>query len=191
MFRLMFLIALVFQVPALRADPVLPLARSGFETLPEALQQDLLTQPERFLETLAELIIGHGAGGAIDAAGVETAIALERARTRAFHVVKPLRADLDGNGAVSMVELAAFQYVSSARQRGLLEVAHRGADADGDGTAQRMEIAAYAEAKALRAFSKRRAEEWRAILRLDLDSDGRVKLDEAVHAIAAFRGEPA
>lgn len=189
--RLIVLLLLVLPTLPLRAEPMLPLARSGFETLPESVQRDLLTQPERFLEMLAELIVGHGKGGAIDAAGIETAIALERARSRAYHVSRLLRADLDGDGAVTLKELAALQHVSSARQRGLLEVAHRGADPDRDGIARAGEISAFAEAKAVRAFDRDRAEEWRAVLRLDLDGDGRVKLDEAVHAIAAFRGEPA
>lgn len=166
-----------------------PLLRDGLPKLPEALSRRLDERPERFLEEVAELIIGHGQNGAMDSSGVERFIGLERARVRAYHLRRMLQADIDGDGDIALAELRALQHVSSARQRGLLELEHRRADVDRDGAVNARELHAAADARAHDALSEVDAAGYRALLGFDLDLDGAVTLDEVIRAVAAFRGE--
>jgi Ca2+-binding EF-hand superfamily protein len=194
MWRILLLIAglTLLSGPGARAEPgraVEPLLRGGLPELPKALGQQLAERPEQFLEEVAELIIGHGHGGEIDAGGIERFIGLERARVRAYHLRRMLQADIDGDGDIAMDELRALQHVSSARQRGLLELDHRRADGDRDGRVSALELQAMAEGRAREALSEDEAAGYRAILGFDLDGSGAVTLDEVIRAVAAFRGE--
>jgi hypothetical protein len=154
------------------------------------MRRQLQLAPERFVREMAELIIGHGRGGAIGPTGIDNFIGLERARVRACHIRRLLQADLDGDGTVTRSELTVLQRAVSARQRGILELAFRRADDDADTTVTLAEIRAMSQRRALDELTQQDAAIYRAVMTFDLDNSGGVTLDEIIFAVARLRVEP-
>jgi len=154
--------------------------------VPEPMLKRIKALPDRFLDLAATLIHGFGTAGRIDAAGVERAIALDRAGARASAQRRLLAADLDGNGAVAPAELSVAAGALGARARGRLITTHARADADGDGTVAPAELAVHAGAEAMRLVPEPEAAYMRALLACDQDGDGLVTLVEVRRSLAAL-----
>lgn len=175
--------------PLVLAEPAAPPAMLRLNDLPKLMQQRVLDKPEVFARQMAELIIGHGQKGAIDANGVDTYIQLERARVRAYHYRRLQQADLNGDGTITKPELAALQKVVSARQRGILELAHRRADSDVDARVSPVELLAYCQRRAQEELTPDEAAMYRAVLRFDVNASGDVTLDEVIAVVATLRAQ--
>lgn len=161
------------------------------QALPEAMTKAVKANPQRFVEDAAEVIHGFGPPGAepgVDAAGIETAIALVRAEARAGALRKLLAADLDADGGVTTQEMAELAAAAKASDRGKLVALQAAADLDGDGTATPPELMAAAEQEARRSFPERRAALLRDLMLLDADRDGRVTLPEVQTAVDRIAG---
>ncbi|MGL6209251.1 MAG: EF-hand domain-containing protein [Paracoccaceae bacterium] len=154
--------------------------------LPDPLLKRIKAAPERFLDDSAILIHGFGSGGSISAAGVEQAIALERAGARASAMRRMLAVDLNNDGAIDTDELAVAAGAASATSRGRLITTHARADADSDGAVSPTELTAHAGAEALRLVSEVDAGMARAVLACDQDGDGKVTLAEVKRALSAL-----
>lgn len=174
---ILILCALLWMLPA-RAD-VAPV-------LPEPMLKKIKAGPDRFLDLAALLIHGFGAGGSIDAAGIERSIALDRAGARASAQRRLLAADLDGDGAVSGAELATAAGAASAATRARLITTHSRADADGNAVVSRDELAAHAGAESLRQVSEAEAAMARAVLACDQNGDNAVTMAEVRRALAVL-----
>ena len=157
--------------------------------VPEALAKRILLDPAGYVDSVAVLIAGYGAAGAIDRAGLDNVLALGRASARAVALRRLQGADLDGDGAVAAVEIGVTEAASAAVTRGRLAVYFAKADGDGDGAVSAAELQAYAGAAALAAFDEARASQLRAVLGFDGNGDGRVTLDEVKAGVAAL-GQP-
>lgn len=175
-------------VPAVSGEPdASARAIAAFDTLPGGVQRQLRNAPVRYVERMAELIIGYGRAGVIDPEGIDAFIAVERARVRAYHLRRLLLGDLNGDGAVSRPELAVLQRTVSARQRGLQELAFRRADENEDAVVSAVELRAHAQRRALEALTRDDAAELRALMSMDIDASGGVTLDEVMAVVAALR----
>lgn len=148
------------------------------QRLPDATLKRLQQKPEKFLTEAAALILGYGAGDAIDPAGLERYIALVRAEARARAMQRLLAADLDNDGVVTAEETAALAAAASARERGRLRQGQLAADVDGDGAVTMEELRAAGQLAALDRLSEADAEVLRGFMACDLDGDGRVSLAE-------------
>lgn len=162
---------------------------------PDARLQKLIAQrAEAVVAEGTRLILGYGADGALDAAGLARAIAHERAALREAARAMLLRADLDGDGAVGAAERALHENTLSARMRAQMRTAFDQADADGDGTASSAEISTHAARLGLEKFDETDAADLRAYLELDQDGDGRLTVEELSRAVAerlrALRAAP-
>ena len=158
---------LVLSLPAAAQQSVL----SG---LPPELAERIAARPDRFAATAIDLIHGQGAGGAITADGIETAIALDRAYFRARALRSFLECDLDADGTLTGAEVAARAATLSTPARARLLGDMAAADADADGRLGPAELAAHAAAAADRAKGPEDVALLRAILVFDADADGRV-----------------
>lgn len=173
-------LALLLALPATAQEaPVLPTGLS-----PD-LAEVILARPDRFADLAADLIHGHGTGGAITPAAIETAIALDRAffRTRAlrpFH-----EADLDADGRITTPELAARAATLSPPARARLMRDLAAADADADGTLSPPELSAHAEAAVTRASRPMDEALLRAVAAFDADADGQASLVEIARILPA------
>ena len=147
-------------------------------TLPEALTKKIKGDPQGYLDDIAGLIAGYGTDGAIDQAGLDHVVTLERAAARARAYAKLALADLDGDGAVTLAELTVVQAAAAADERGKLAVLFTKADGDGNGTVTAAEMLASAGAAGLAAYSDAKAGQLRAVMAFDGNGDGRVTLDE-------------
>ena len=164
------------------------------QAVPEALAKRIGADPAGYLEDVAELIAGYGAGGAIGREELETVVLLARATARASALRRLQGADLDGDGAVTSGELGLVAAASSAAQRGRLAGYFVLADGDDDGTVSAPELSGYAGAAGLAAYDEGKAARLRAVMAFDADGDGRVTLAEAgagVAALAAAAPSPA
>ena len=176
---LLSLLCLLSLLAALPAPAEVP-------TLPDAVGKRIKSAPEAFVEAAAVLIMGYGGEDGIDRAGVENYIALERSGARASALRRLLAADLDGDGAVTAVEMAVAAAAASATQRGRLWALQARADADGNGVVSAVEVGVHAQAEAMKGFSEARAQAARAILGFDGDGDGWVTLDEVRAVVEAL-----
>lgn len=156
------------------------------QTLPEAVLKEVTARPEPFLTLAADLIHGYGQDGAIDAKGVDTFVALERAEARASALRRLQAADLDFDGAVTSDEMAVLAATLSAKARGRQWALLERADLDGNRTVSTDEIAGFGRAEAMRGFSPQKEAIVRAVLTFDSDADGKVTLDEVKAAVAAL-----
>jgi Ca2+-binding EF-hand superfamily protein len=161
-------------------------AAQGSPALSERLAKRLRDNPERFVETATGLILGHGTGGGIDAAGVNRFIAVERAAARATALRRYLAADLDDDGTVTADEAAVLVALAAARQRGRLHQAFQRADADGNGRVTPAELRSAGGVAAEAALPEVEAVQWRSLLALDDDGDGRLTLAEVKAAAQAI-----
>lgn len=175
--RALFLLSLL-PLPAV-AQQVAPLPA----TLSPDVAEVILARPDRFADLAADLIHGHGRGGAITPAAIETAIALDRAffRTRAlrpFH-----ESDLDANGTLTTPEITARAAVLSPPARARLMRDLAAADADADGALSPAELATHAEAAVARASRPLDEALLRAVAAFDTDADGQASLAEITRAL--------
>lgn len=155
--------------------PVLPAALSGVDPgLAKRLQRDAA-------DVVADgmtLVLGYGTDGAIDRAGIERAIAVDRARQRATILRRLIEADLDADGRVTGAEIAVIAAAAEARYRGRVMMAHTAADTDADGTVTPDEARLAAQAFAMDRVSDADAARVLALMGLDLDGDGRLTMAE-------------
>lgn len=180
------LLALFLLLPTLPATAQQADVQTALATLPPDVAERIAARPDRFADTAIDLIHGHGTGGAIDAAGIDRALALDRAffRTRAlrsFH-----ESDLDADGAVALPEITARAATLTPPARARLLRDRDAADTDADGTLTPDELRAHATAEAARATRPEDEALLRAILAFDGDGDGRVTAAEIRQATDAL-----
>lgn len=165
------LICLLWLIPALaRAEAAAP--------LPLAAIEELKMSREVLLEEGTRLILGYGAGETITGAGLELAIAHERATRRAAAAERVMAADLNGDGAVSAAEMDLHGNTLSVRLRAQARRGFAAADRDLDGLASLPEIMAAAQDYALERFPERQADRLRSLMFCDADRDGVLTLAE-------------
>jgi len=171
---------LLLAGPALAQQAPLP------ASLPAEVAEAILARPDRFADLAADLIHGHGQGGAITPAAIDTVIALDRAffRTRALRPF--LESDLDADGRLTPDELAARAATLSAPGRARLMNQVSEADADADGTLTPPELRLYAEAQVARASRPLDEALLRAVAAFDADADGQTGLPEITLALQAL-----
>lgn len=157
------------------------------EALVDAFFEALRDKPESYLEQTATVILGYGRGGAIDEKGIETMIAIQRAKYRATAGRRLMVADLNNNGEVSRAEIGTLLPTYSSSMRARLVLIHRESDLDGNGIVTVAEQRALADAYALTKLSEDKAADLRRLMLLDANNDGWVTLDEAHELIEEFR----
>jgi hypothetical protein len=152
-------------------------------TIPAEVAEAILARPDRFATMAADLINGHGTGGAITPAAIDTAIALDRAffRTRALRPF--LESDLDADGSITPPEAAARAATLSANGRARLMRQMAAADANADGTLTPAELRTHAEAEVARASRPLDEGLLRATAAFDSNADGRTEFDEIARAL--------
>jgi hypothetical protein len=156
-------------------EPALPTALARVDAgLAKRLQRDA----SDVIEDAMTLVLGYGANGAIDAAGIERSLAVERARQRAGVLRRLIEADLDADGDVAADEIAIIAAAAEARFRGRVMMGHTAADGDGDGNVTQTEARSWAQAVAMDRVSDADAARAMALMGLDLDGDGRLTLVE-------------
>lgn len=170
---------LLLATPAMAQD--LPL-----DTLPPDVAERIAARPDRFADMALDLIHGHGQGGAIDAAAIDRAIALDRAFFRARAIRPFLESDLDGDGTPTAAEVAARADTLSTPARIRLMRDWDAADADADGSLSPSELRGHAQTAAARAVSPEDEALMRAIPAFDADADGRVTPAEIRQAADAM-----
>ncbi|NBE06331.1 hypothetical protein [Paragemmobacter ruber] len=179
---ILLLAPLLAVAPPAHAQEATPLPAS----LPAEVAEAILARPDRFADLAADLIHGHGTGGAITPAAIDTAIAIDRAylRTRAlrpFH-----EADLDADGTLTTAEAAARAATLSAPGRARLLRQMTAADADADGTLSPTELRTHAEAEVARASRPLDEGLLRAAAAFDSNADGQTALAEITRAMDAL-----
>jgi EF hand len=97
-----------------------------------------------------------------------------------------MAADLDADGAISAEEVAAAVVDLSATARGRLVVQVAKADGDGNGAVSASELAGFGAAAGMAAFGANKLADLQALLGLDSDGDGKVRLDEVKAGLAAL-----
>lgn len=152
-------------------------------TLPAEVAEAILARPDRFATMATDLIHGHGTGGAITPAAIETAIALDHAfyRTRALRPF--LESDLDADGSLTTPEVTARAATLSPPARARLMRDHAAADVDADSTLSPSELRTHAEAAVARASRPLDEGLMRAIAAFDADADGQTVLAELTRAL--------
>ena len=166
--------------PALAQQAPLP------ASLPAEVAEAILARPDRFADLAADLIHGHGTGGAITPDAIETTIALDRAYFRARALRPFLESDLDADGAPTLTELSARAATLSASARARLMRQWDEADADADGTLTQPELRLFAEAQVARASRPLDEGLLRAVVAFDADANGQTSLPEITRAMAAL-----
>lgn len=161
-------------------------AEALVEAMPARRQKALKASPEGFLEDAAEVIYAAGRDGRLDAAGVETFIALRRAEVRARRMGHFLGADLDNDGAIGGDEASLFAGSLSARRRGEIHWGFDLADTDEDESVTMAELRIFAETEALYVLDDIDAAGLRSLMLFDLDKDGGVTMDEMVSAVSSL-----
>jgi Mrp family chromosome partitioning ATPase len=150
----------------------------------DALAEAMARNPERFEARAIDLIAGFGGPDGLRADGIETHIALERAKARASGMRRFLAMDLDADGRVTRDEVSVSQHAASAASRGRMEREFTTADADGDAVVNPAEQAAAGAAAAFAAMGEEEAGVLRALLRLDANGDGALTAVEVSAAVA-------
>ncbi len=159
------------------------------ETLPDKTLKKLTEAPDRFIEDATNLILGFGRDEAIGAQGLQNAIDIQRAGTRASVLRRLLAADLNGDAIVTAAEVRVLVPTRSAGQRARLYLDFKAADTNGDQAVSWGEMRAFAQTRALASISGIQADVLRDFLSFDLDGDGRVHVDEIVTVVKAMRHE--
>ncbi|MFM2391016.1 MAG: hypothetical protein RLZZ437_2571 [Pseudomonadota bacterium] len=158
---------------------VMPAALSGVDgALAKRMQRDM----GDVAADAMTLILGYGRDGAIDRAGIETWLAVERAVARAQVMRRMIEADLDADGTVTAAEIAVIAGAAEAGIRGRIMQNHALADSDGDGAVSAPEAAARAQGFAMDEVSEGDAARAMALMGLDMDGDGRLTLAEVDRA---------
>lgn len=153
-------------------------------------QDDMLVaiqkNPDRYFDTASALIYGYGGPKGIDKAGIEQAIAVQRADARALALRKLMAVDLDFDGAIGGDEIAAVGAAANAVARGRLWQMFAAADADGDSGVTAEELAAWGLVQAMDRVSAADAAETMAVLEFDSDKNGWVNIGELRAGLAAL-----
>lgn len=136
-----------------------------------------------FLEAAATATHWFGDPRGLNAQGVDDYVAAARADRRATALAGVLRADLSGDGTVTLDEVARLAPGLAPAARGKLFAAAGRADADHDDRITPAELTAFAGAEALRLFPDQRAHDLRLILLFDANADGWVSYDEVVQKL--------
>jgi EF hand len=181
MSRMIF--ALVLCAFSLAAAPSGAEEMGDAPVIPPSLAKQIKSNPDRFFDDAAGLILGFGKDGQIDAGTIDLAIALDRAVARASALRRVMATDLDADGAVTPKEANFATAAASASQRGRLDALLAGIDTDRDGTASATEIAAYGREQGLRAVPEREAAAMKSLLTLDANADGSLSLAELRQAV--------
>lgn len=178
--------------PALpaRAEAVLDLPRLGLTAREvSGIARDPAASLRRFYSTA----LGLSPDGVVSPQAIETRDRISRARLRGSRIGAVLGYDLNGDGAVSSEEIATVLETLTGRRRADLLILRDSGDGNGDGRIDMAEIRAYAtrqqRTSLLAALSARR---YQTLLKMDVDGDGKVTLDEirtVVAAIAAQHGK--
>jgi hypothetical protein len=161
------------------------------QDIPDSVAAQIGRDPEGYFEDIAVIIAGYGSGGAIDAAGLQTLVALARADARALGFRRLQGADLDGDGAIAGDEMRSKAAASAAGARGRLMVNFAKADGNGDDMVSAEELQTYANAVALENFSNQRAAQVYAVMGFDSNGDGRVTVAEVRSAIDLIQARSA
>lgn len=169
--------------PALAQEAAAPPTLVLPASLPPEVAEAILARPDRFADLAADLIHGHGTGGAIAPAAIETAIALDRAYFRARALRPFLEADLDADGTLQAPEIAARAATLSTTGRARLMRQQTDADADSDGTITPAELSRHAEAAVARASRPQDEALLRAVAIFDANADGTASLAEIAQAM--------
>jgi hypothetical protein len=143
----------------------------------------LVKDPTAFLEVAATATHWFGDPRGLNAQGVEDYVAAARAGKRADAMAALLRADLSGDGTVTLDEVARLAPSLSPGPRGKLIAAEDRADADHDGKVTPAELTRFAQGEALRLFPDQKAHDLRLILLFDVNADGWVSFDEVVQKL--------
>lgn len=157
------------------------------QSLPADLLQMINRSPGSFEVRVSDMISSFGAAKGLQAADIEQVILTDRARVRAREVSRFVRADLDGDGAVTRPEIDALIAMSSQGARGRLDVNWRRADTDQDGQVQPTELATFAKDMAAEKVSDAVVNRYRAMMALDLSGDGFLTVDEVHDAVAMLQ----
>lgn len=153
---------------------------------PEEMVKKLRSGPDAFLRNAARIIYGYGTEDGVDAAAIETYVALERAGARAQQMAAFLAADLDDDGAVSRMELIALANTRAADPRGKLRLGFDQADEDGNGSLSTVEMQDFAQESALAALTEEEELSLRGLLRFDLDGNGLTTMTEVATVVSAI-----
>ena len=158
------------------------------QTLPAATLKKLRGAPDTYLANAASLIYGFGAGGGIDAAGIDGFIAAERARIRARDMMQYLAADVNNDGDISRDEVAVLAAAAQAGKRGRLQRGFDQADSDTNGLLSMAELRGFAQGTALAQMSAADADALKALLQFDADGNGTVAMEEVATGVSALVG---
>ena len=151
--------------------------------LSDKMFRRMRSAPEAFVADAAGLILGYGVNEGIDPAGIDRAIAVDRAAARGRDMGRMMQADLDGDGSASAGEVAVLVQATSAKGRGRVALSFEAADVDKDGTVTFGEMQAHAVTAGEEAVSPGKASALRGMMVLDLDSDGVLTLIEVREAV--------
>lgn len=175
----------------LMSGGLVPGSAAAAPELPVGLVKRIARDPTAWEEEGLRLIAGFGGDNGLTAAGIDRAVAVDRAAARANALRDLLVADLDGDGAVTATELAAYLPVLSARGRGGFALSVAQADQNGDGDLDAADLAAAGQAAAATALSSRRLEAIGSLLAFDADGDGALTVAELHRGVAALAATPA
>ena len=171
------------EVAAVAPDPAMAALA---QAMPAKRLKALRAAPEGYLADAARLIYATGLDGKIDAAGIETYIAVRRADLRAQSMALFLRADLNNDGAIGTDEARLYAATLAARGRADLRWGFDLADADVDGSVSPAELRSHADLTVMKALDETDAAGLRSLMLFDLDGDGTVTMDEVVGAVASL-----
>ncbi|OYX27361.1 MAG: hypothetical protein B7Z10_00495 [Rhodobacterales bacterium 32-66-7] len=164
------------------------LAEPGWgQAADEALAEAMERNPDRLLTLAEDVIAGYGGPEGLTAVGIADYIALERAAARAGAMRKLLALDLDNDGSVARAELAVAVRAESADGRGKLERQFKAADFDVSDTLDPAEIRAEGQLAALKALSDAEADVLVALMGLDANADGTLRVEEVQAAVLRFK----
>lgn len=146
-----------------------------------ALADEIVLKPPR---NAADIIRGHGGPDGLTQGDIRNYVALIRAEARAKALQPFLRADLDGDGAVNLIEAEVYSSSLSARSRSWFGYAYDLADLDLDGVLTVEEVSGAGIAAALDAVDDNDEAALTGLLALDSDGNGAVNLDELRQGLA-------
>jgi hypothetical protein len=174
--------------PVLSQDVATPGALVGpTGNPPEKMLKRMKSAPEAFVTDAAEMILGYGVNGGIDAAGIDMAIAVDRAAARGREMGRLLQADLDADGSANAQEIAVLVQAASAKGRARVAMTFETADTDADGTVTGSEMQMHAAKVGADAISPAKAAALAGLMVLDADADGILTLAEVRAAVARAR----
>lgn len=183
--RKLFMMGLVFLLmptTAFSQSQGQPGKELSFE-MARAIERD----PQRAIRQFAEMITRIDKSGVLSELAMNRMYMIRMAEARA-KIIQPLIAmDLDFDGLISEVEIAAFEAGNFDRNKTemILMVAEGDRDGDRQLTFEEMRYIAARRANSSR-YMPRDYEATRDLLKLDLDNDGELTIPEMVEAVKRF-----